>query len=710
MKEVGETNQMSQMATKPVAGEYSIGVDVGGTHTDLIMATPNGLVRSKAFTTHGNYSEGILRAIGLAANQIDKTPEQVLSRCSAFVNGSTIVTNAITELKGAKVGVLITRGFRDTFRLAGGARTKDYDDQLQVPPPEVVERDCIVEITERVDSSGQILVSATDEDLRRGIRTLKENGAEAIAVCFLWSFQNPANELRAGEILQEELPEAFFTLSHATHPVIGEFPRFMTAVFNCLSHRATTRYIDGLKTELGKAGFKGAMTFFQGIGGSIGIDAVEATPISLMQSGPAGGVMGARQIAEKLGIQNVLVGDMGGTSFDTAVLANLTPTVAKEASFGAYRTGINILDIVSVGAGGGSIAWLDGRGVPQVGPRSAGSEPGPACYARGGTRPTVTDANVILGLIDPNNYLKGAHQLDVEAARNAVEAHIGAPLGWTVERAAAAIYDLAVIEMANALRMVSVERGYHPRDFTFFSYGGGLGLFAVEICRRLGCPNIIVPDNCSAFSAYGVLTADYVRQYNRTVNWSLDDSSQVDHVNAALEEMLAQARADAQSENLDINALEIERAGDFRFLGQVHEVSQPLPDRAFTAEDAGQLADGFPTVYEQNYGEGTAWKGSSVVLVNISIKAVFRREKPVSREEEATSQTPLPEPLTSRRVYQPFLREAAEVPVYAEATLPPGTRIEGPCIVDVGDTTIYVPSAAICTRDRFFNFSLTLNG
>ena len=697
------------MVPDTLTGDYAIGVDVGGTHTDLIMSTPDRLVRSKAFTTHGNYSEGILRAIGLAAEQIDKTIEEVLPRCRAFVNGSTIVTNAITELRGAKVGVLITRGFRDTFRLAGGARTQDYDDQLQVPPPEVVERDCVVEVTERVDSAGRILVGIDDDEVRAGIRTLKANGAEAIAVCFLWSFQNPGNELRVAELLREEYPEAFFTLSHDAHPVIGEFPRFMTAVFNCLSHRATTRYIDGLKAELGKAGFKGAMTFFQGIGGSIGIDAVERKPITLMQSGPAGGVMGARQIAEKLGIRNVLVGDMGGTSFDTAVLANLVPTVAHEAAFGAYRTGINILDIVSVGAGGGSIAWLDGRGVPQVGPHSAGSEPGPACYARGGTRPTVTDANVVLGLIDPGNYLKGAHKLDVEAARAAIDAHIATPLGWTVDRAAAAIFDLAVIEMANALRMVSVERGYHPRDFTFFSYGGGLGLFAVEICRRLGCPSIIVPDNCSAFSAYGVLTADYVRQYNRTVNWTLDDPSGVDAVNAAMAEMQAQARADAESESIDIAALEIEPSGEFRFLGQVHQVSQPLPNRPFTAEDAGAFAEAFPAVYEANYGEGTAWKGSSVVLVNISIKAVFRREKPAGREQEPAANAAPPAPQAMRRIYQPFLREHAEVPVYAEAALPPGTTIAGPCIVDVGDTTLYVPSGASCSRDRYFNFSLMLN-
>lgn len=689
-------------------GEYAIGVDVGGTHTDLILATPAGLVRSKAFTTHGNYSEGIFRAVELAANQIGRDAGQVLSQCRAFVNGSTIVTNAITELRGAKVGVLITRGFKDTFRLAGGARTDEYDDHRQHPPPEVVERDCIAEVTERVDSSGRIVAPLAEEEVRAAVRTLRRNGAEAIAVCYLWSFQNPAHELRTGEIVAEEFPGAFFTLSHATHPVIGEFPRFMTAVFNCLSHRATTRYVDGLKTELGKAGFAGALTFFQGIGGSIGVEAVQETPITLMQSGPAGGVMGARQIAEKLGIRNVLVGDMGGTSFDTAVLANLVPLVAREASFGAYRTGINILDIVSVGAGGGSIAWLDARGVPQVGPHSAGSEPGPACYARGGTRPTVTDANVILGLINPDNYLKGAHQLDIAAAREAVRTSIADPLGWTVDRAAAAIYDLAVIEMANALRMVSVERGHHPREFTFFSYGGGLGLFAVEICRRLGCPNIIIPDNCSAFSAFGVLTADYVRQYQRTVNWQLDDPAQAEHVNAIVADMLAQVAADAESENIPVDQLEIERSGEFRFLGQVHQVSVPLPDRLFTPADATALADAFPAAYEENYGAGTAWKGSSVVLVNLSLKAVFRREKPVSRECEPIVSDVPPEPVAMRTIFQPFERAAAEVPVYAEATLVPGTRVEGPCIIDVGDTTIYLPTGSSGVRDRFFNFSLTL--
>jgi N-methylhydantoinase A len=690
------------------SGDYALGIDVGGTHTDLMLAGPTGLVRSKAFTTHGNYSEGIFNALDVASEQLGLNTTDVLSECRAFVNGSTIVTNAITELRGAKVGVLITRGFKDTFRLAGGARRADYDDHVQIPPPDVVPRNCIEEISERVTSDGQIVVGLDDDQVRGAVRRLGEQGVEAIAVCYLWSFREPAHERRTREIIGEELPDRFVTLSSEVHPVIREFPRFMTAVFNCLSHRATTRYVEQLQDRLSEAGFTGALSFFQGIGGSVGVEVVRSEPITLMQSGPAGGVMGARYVAEQLGLENILIGDMGGTSFDTAVLPGLEVAIAKQASFGPFHTGVNILDVVSVGAGGGSIAWLDARGVPQVGPHSAGSEPGPACYGRGGSEPTVTDANVVLGLIDPDNYLNGRHHLDVQAAGNVIEARIGEPLRWEVEHAAAAIYDLAVIEMANALRVVSIERGHDPRDFTFFSYGGGLGLFAAEICRRLGCPKIVIPDNASAFSAYGVLIADYVRQYDRTVSWVLSDQSRTAEVNGVAAELIAQAIADAAEEGISEQDLVIERSGDFRFLGQVYEVPVPLHDGDLTEQDAARLEREFPQIYERSYGEGTAWIGSPVVLLNLSIKVTNRRAKPVGREQEAQAGHGAPEAVAHRRVFLPVERREASLPVYPESRLPPGTVVEGPCIIDVGDTTLYVPENAACERDRQFNFALTV--
>jgi N-methylhydantoinase A len=319
----------------------------------------------------------------------------------------------------------------------------------------------------------------------------------------------------------------------------------------------------------------------------------------------------------------------------------------------------------------------------------------------------VTDANVILGLIDPENYLKGRHTLDRAAAVDVVRSRIGEPLGWTPEHAAAAIYDLAVIEMANALRMVSIERGHHPRDFTFFSYGGGLGLFGVEIARRLGCPRIVVPDNSSAFSAYGVLIADYVRQYDRTVGWVLSDPSQAAHVNAVAAEMIAQALEDAREEGIAESELELERSGDFRFLGQVYEVNVPLPARELTPADAPALAEDFPRIYERNYGEGTAWEGSPVVMMNLSIKATNRRAKPAGRNMQANGAV-APKPAKHRQVFLPIERREASVPVYAEAALAPGSSVAGPAILDLGDTTVYVPEGASASRDEHFNFLLSV--
>ncbi len=686
---------------------FSVGVDIGGTHTDLIVASPTGLTRSKAFTTHDDYSRGIFDAIDVAAESLGITTDELVRSCHTFINSSTIVTNAVTELSGAKVGVLITRGFKDTFRIARGARKADYDDHKQTTPPEVVARDCIEEVTERVLYDGRAPVALVEDEVRAAVRRLKEKGVEAYAVCYLWSFAEPSHEQRTREMILQEHPGAVVMISSEVHPVIRETERFFTAVFNCLSHRGATRFVDQITGELARRGFTGALSFFQGIGGSVSGDAVKRKPMTMLASGPAGGVMGSAAVAERMGLKHVLVGDMGGTSFDTALLHDLKPAIAKRVALGQLQTGVDIIDVVSVGSGGGSLAWIDSRGVPQVGPKSAGSTPGPVCYGKGGTQPTVTDATVTLGLLDPENYLKGRHSLDVAAARTAIEEKIAAPLGWTVEQAAAGIYDIAAQNMADALRTVSIERGHDPRPFTFFAYGGGLGLFAVEVARKLGCQTTVVPDNCAAFSAQGVLMADYVRAYNRTVNWIMVDPSQVANVNAVLADMRAEATKDASNDGIMVDDLEFSVTGEGCFAGQVWEITVPLPDRVLTAEDGAALAADFPSVYERAYGAGTAWLDSPALLVNVGVRATYHRPKPASREQEPVTGAPTPTRLSQREVFLPSERVATTIPVYAEADFVPGATVEGPCILDVGDTTIYVPNGSTCGRDRFFNFTIT---
>ena len=694
--------------TASAGAGYSIGVDIGGTHTDMIVASPTGLTRSKAFTTHDDYSVGVFDAIDVAAESLGISTDSLVAECHAFINSSTIVTNAVTEMRGAKVGVLITRGFKDTFRIARGARRADYDDHMQTTPPEVVARDCIEEITERVLVDGSSPVALVEDEVRAAVRRLKDKGVEAYAICYLWSFNDPTHEQRTRTILLEEHPEAIVMVSSDVHPVIRETERFFTTVFNCLSHRGATRFVDQITDQLTRRGFTGSLSFFQGIGGSASGEAVKAKPMTMLASGPAGGVMGAAALAAQMGLKDILIGDMGGTSFDTALLHNLEPAIAKRVSIGQLQTGVDIIDVVSVGAGGGSLAWIDSRGVPQVGPHSAGSMPGPVCYGRGGTVPAVTDASIVLGLIDPANYLKGRHQLDRAAAAAAIEETIAKPLGWSIETAAAGIFDLAVINMANALRTVSIERGYDPRAFSFFAYGGGLGLFAVEVARRLGCPNVVIPDNSSAFSAQGVLMADYVRQYNRTVNWIMSDDSQVPRINAILTEMRAQAVADALSDAVALEDLEFAVNGEGCFAGQVWEITVPLPNRPLTAEDGAALARDFPSVYERAYGIGTAWRDSPAMLVNISVRAVYRRPKPTSRQQDPVVGAPPPVPASHRDVFLPEERRLETIPVFAEADLVPGAKVSGPCIIDVGDTTIYVPTRSTCERDRFFNFSVSI--
>jgi N-methylhydantoinase A len=686
---------------------FSVGVDVGGTHTDLILATPDGLVRSKALTTHGDYSRGILEALSLAAEQAGSTLEHVLESCQSFVNGTTIVTNVLTEMRGAKVGVLITNGFRDTFRIAGGMRRNVYDDHAQRNPQDIVERACIEEVDERALSDGSILKPIDEDEVRAAIRRLRDRGVEAIAVCYLWSFLNPCSEQQTREIIAEEFPEAFVTLSSEVHPVIREFERFMTAVFNCLSYRATSRYVDVLGTELSSAGFHGSLTFFQGIGGSVHGDVVRRTPIKLLASGPAGGVMGARDVAARMGIRNVLVGDMGGTSFDTAVLEDLGVPIARRATFDDLATGISLIDIVSIGAGGGSIAAMDARGIPQVGPHSAGSEPGPACYGRGGTEPTVTDAMLTLGFMDPPGYLGGRYKLDAQAAAAAIRDRIAVPLACSVEEAAAGIHDIAVVNMTNALREVTVERGHDPRDFTMFAYGGTLPFFAVQICRRLGCPQIVIPDHSAAFSAYGVLMADYVRNYDQTVQWALSDVESTERVNAAARRMYEQAMVDAAADGIDTTDLQIERTGDFRFMGQVYEVTVPLPDADLQVEDAAKLAEQFVVAYERAYGEGTAWKGTPAMMVTYSIRVTYAREKPSGRfAEEAGDMGPVA-PARHRDVFLPDQREWASIPIYDDEQLAPGASVSGPSIVALKDTTIFLPADATARRTAHYGFLIT---
>ncbi len=685
-----------------------IGVDVGGTHTDVSVFLGDRVERGKALTTYDDFSRGVLEAVTVAAREFDMDLGELLGKTQLFINGTTVVTNTITTMRGSNVGVLATHGFKDFLRLAGGARTTEIDDHLQVSVPDIIDRRGIREIDERVDWSGTVLVPVDLDQVRTEAQWLVEElNIDALAICFLWSHANGEHELAAEAAVKELYPDMFITPSHRVFPVEGETRRFTTAVLNSYVQDKADVFLTSLNEKLRDAGLKGGLAFFQGLGGGISLEKARQYPLGLLGSGPAGGAIGSNELAKRMGHKGVLLGDMGGTSFDTGIIVDNEIHIDKNLQLGPFQTGVNLVDVVSVGAGGGSIGWISERGVPQVGPQSAGSTPGPASLDRGGEEPTVTDAMVTMGFIDPEGYLGGRVKLNPELGKKALDSRFGERFGWSTEEAAAAVHDLVVVNMANAVREVSVGKGHDPREFLFLAYGGTLPLFASQIAERLGIPKIVIPKNSSVFCALGLLTADFVMRNDQGVGWDLSKPEGLAQVNETADEMVKSAREEMLAEGFSEDQIEIQRSADFRYHGQVYELTVPLPARPLTGEDPESLGTEFTRLYERTYGEGTAWKGVPIKLINYSVTVTGIQDRPhfVIASENGDSAEPTPR--ETREVFLPSERRRAEVPVYAEEAFAPGQSAEGPAIIDESDTTIYVPPGNRVARDEYMNYVLS---
>jgi N-methylhydantoinase A len=689
-------------------GQAFIGVDVGGTHTDVSIVYDGRVERGKALTTYDDFSRGVLEAVQVASANYDMPIEQMLESTQLFINGTTVVTNAITQLRGSRVGVLITTGFSDAFRLAGGPRTTELDDHLQVNVPDIVDRRAISEIDERIDWSGSVLVPIDLGQVKaEAKRLVEEQKVDALAVCFLWSHANGEHELAAEAAIKELYPDMFVTPSHRVFPVEGETRRWTTAILNSFVQDRADVYLTSLNEKLRTSGLSGGLAFFQGLGGGISLDKARSYPLGLLGSGPAGGAIGANELAKRMGKKRVLLGDMGGTSFDTGIIVDNEIRIDKNLELGPFMTGVNLVDVVSVGAGGGSIGWVSERGVPNVGPHSAGSTPGPAALGRGGEQPTVTDAMVTLGFIDPDNYLGGRVKLQPQLSRTVLDKVFGERYGWSTEESAAAMHDLVVVNMANAVREVSVGKGHDPREFLFLSYGGTLPLFASQIAERLGISTIVIPQNSSVFCALGLLSADYVMRFDQGVGWDLSKPEGVTRVNEIATQMVTDAIAQMESEGFSRDAITIQRSADVRFQGQAYELSMEMPDRTLTEDDAPALFDQFLATYEQTYGEGTAWKGVPASLINYSVTVTGSQNRPDLAKAVASGHDLAAETRETRRVFLPQQREWAEIPVIDQAHFPAGAKVEGPAIIDENDTTIYVPPGTTAERDEYSNYVLT---
>jgi N-methylhydantoinase A len=658
------------------------GIDVGGTFTDLIVVDDaTGEVRiAKVPTTAHNQAFGVLAALDAAG--IDPR------RLDAIVHGTTTTTNAMLERKIATVGLITTRGFRDVLELGRRTRPTPYGLKGRFVP--LIERRFRLEVDERLDAEGEVLVPLDEAQVEAAARQLVALGAESVVVHFLHSYINPVHEARAAEIVRGVWPNGYVTAGHAIVAEYREYERGTTAAVNAAIQPVLHRYIERLQSELRGRGFARELLVMQGNGGTVASSIVAEHAVATVMSGPASGVIAAAATALQAGARpgqfgNVVTYDMGGTSSDVALVLGGRPSVSSDLEL-EYAMPIHVpmVDVHTIGAGGGSIASVDASGMLKVGPESAGATPGPICYGRGGTRPTITDANLVLGRLDPERLLGVEQAVSMQAIRAALLEQVGAPLGLDATAAAAAIVRVANDRMAGAIRMVSLARGHDPRDFALFAFGGAGPLHAAALARELGIPKVLIPARPGLTNALGCVVADLRHDFVATVNQPLEglDDARVGAVFAA---QIASGEALVARENVAVERIETLHRADMQFQGQSHILPVAVDSPAVTI---GTLRAAFAATYWRRFG--VELPEIRPVLVNLHT-AVIGKRKPVSLRAIAAAKprATLGEALrTTRRVW--FDKGWVETPIYLREHLPPAARFEGPAIIEQLDCTTVV--------------------
>jgi N-methylhydantoinase A len=666
---------------------YRVGVDVGGTFTDLIAVTPAGeVVLDKTPTTPEDQSVGVMTGLGQVAERFGLGLGELCDQLDIVVHGTTTADNTMIEMDGAATGLLVTEGHRDEIEMRRVHKEQIWDPAYPAPTP-IARRRARIPIPERIDFEGTVLKPLDEEAVRRGVRRLRDLGCESIAVMFLFSFVNPDHERRAGEIVREELPDVtHISLSHEVMPRGPEFERVSTTLVNAFVAPRIARYVENLSATLREAGYRGPLLIMQSTGGVMPPEYVSRRAVSLLGSGPTGGVMGAAVAAQRGGAPDFVAVDMGGTSFDICLVRGGRPEIKTDWNWRyRYYIGLPMVDVQSVGAGGGSIARVR-QGALLVGPESAGSTPGPACYGRGGDRPTVTDADAVLGYLPVEGFAGGRMTLDVDASRAAIQRDVAEPLDLDVTEAAWGIQRIVNANMANATRRVLAGYGADPRDLALIAYGGNGAVHAAPIAAELGIDRILVPKTAPAFSALGLLVADYVVDVVRSYVTPL---SQVDV--ERLRELMVELGQEADKElapaNLPDAAVSRDLFVQMAYAGQNFDLSVPCPEGA-SIDDAGliDLADRFHDHHEAD--RGFAFRNQQPVVRGVRLMARGETPKPTHLAELGS--TPLDAARSgSRPVY--FGDEWLDTPVVQGGDLAAGAEVSGPALIEEAFTVVAVP-------------------
>src|SRR3954447_19757551 len=651
-----------------------VAIDIGGTFTDLIGfdEKTNAFIQAKSLTTPSQLVQGIidcLRKSGIEAAAIDE-----------LIHGSTIAINTLIERKGAKTGLVVTRGTRDVYIIGRGNRPEAYNLLFHKHRP-LVSRQLTREVEERVLPSGEVHARLDRASLKEACRVLKEEGVDAVAVCFLHSYVNPEHERAAGEALREALPDAYLSLSHDILREYREFERMSTTVVNAYIGPKVGGYVSSLKSSLGKIGFRGNLSIMRSNGGVMTPEVATERPVAMMESGPVGGIIASAQVGLALGNQNVISFDMGGTTAKASLIRDGEPTLAPGYYVGGYAGGhpvmLPMIDVVEVGAGGGSIAWIDDIGALKVGPQSAGADPGPICYRGGGTEPTITDANVVLGRLDPDNFLGGQMKLDADGASKGIAEKIAKPLGMSTTAAAQAILDIAISKMSLAVREVSVAKGYDPRDFALVASGGAGPLHVIAIARELHIPTVIVPLFPSHFSALGMLLADERHDFIRTY---YSDLAAVDFAELVkvYHDMVAEAKTSLRHTRGAVEQIQL----DLRYMGQEFTLAVPVTLAQLKAGKRELIRKAFDALYEHRYAHHSPEE--LVEMVNIRLGVIGKRPKLKFPRLGKSSTVAVSH---RRDVYFTDTKKPVRCPVYQRTALKAGARIVGPALIQEHGTT-----------------------
>jgi N-methylhydantoinase A len=679
-----------------------LGVDVGGTFTDLVVFDERtGTIElTKVPSTPKSPDQGVLNGIRRIANQFKIDPGAI----DFFIHGTTVATNALIERKGVNIALVTTAGFRDVLHIGRQTRPKLYDFFERRPDP-LVPRHLRFEVPERMLYTGEVRQPLDEAAVRAIARSIRRHRVGVVAVCLLHAYANPAHERRVRDLLIAEMPELKVSLSSDVLPEFKEYERMSTTVINAYVMPIVERYLQRIVDSLHGAGVNTRLNIMQSNGGVMTAETAGQKSVHTVLSGPAAGVLGGLALSKMAGFGNIITIDMGGTSFDVSLAHRGVPSFSMESDIGGHPIKIPMIDIKTLGAGGGSVARIDAGGALQVGPESAGADPGPVCYGRGGEEPTVTDANVVLGYLNPKYFAGGDIGLDADRAREAIRRKIAEPMGLSVENAAEGILRVVNATMIRGIRLVSVERGFDPRDFVLVCFGGAGPVHAVKLAQELNIPTALVPGGPGVTCALGLLMADFRHDYSRTF-LALLVRLDPEAVNAAFRELEEQATAQMLSEGVSREATVFHRAADMRYEGQGYELTVPLINKNYQQEDLTAMAGELGRIHREGYGYEMS--AAAAEIVTLRLTAIGLRRKPEFRAERPgtdDSQSALKE---RRRVYMDG--GFREVPVYERRRLACGMEVASPAIIEQFDSTTVLFDGYDLAVDSFRNLVIRRKG